>query len=563
FLIARWPEPPRTLRSTLLLPEKSSFAFDTGPMALSPDGRRMAFVPTSSGSNMLWVRPLAGLSAQPLAGTEGASYPFWSPDSRFLGFFANGKLKKIEASGGPPQTLADASVGRGGSWNREGVILFAPTARDSIHRVSASGGEASPVTKLDAGASEFSHRWPVFLPDGRRFLYLAQNNMAGTEKNGIYAASLAGGERKLLFNANTNVVYAPPGHLLFHRERTLLARAFDPKALRFTDEAFPVAEDVQFFANFGYAVFSASDQGLLAYQTGSGGGQSQLTWLDRAGKPKGTVGAPGHLAGPRLSHDRRKVAVSVLDSQALGDIWIYDLERNTPTRFTFDPAGDGTPLWSHDDSHIVFTTSRKNPGDLYQKNSAGTTNEEPLLASNALKFALDWSPKGRVLLFQVNDPRAKTGWDLWTCSTADRKATPFLQTPFTEILARFSPDGRWIAYTSNESGKDEVYVVPFPGPGGKWQISTSGGRAPMWTRGGREIVYQAAGDEILAVEVRTGPTFQAGIPQVLFKTHLRPPPGRQFDVTPDGERFLVNLRPGDQVSDPVTLVQNWAAERKQ
>ena len=561
FVIRLRSEPPRVVQSSLLPPEKSSFAFDAGPMALSPDGRRVAFVATSSGANMLWVRPLSGVSAQPLAGTDGALYPFWSPDSRFLGFFANGKLKKIEASGGPPQTLADATSGRGGAWNRDGVILFAPASRDSIHRVSSAGGEASPVTKLDVAASEFSHRWPVFLPDGRRFLYLAQTNMGGYEKNGIFTASLDGGERKLLFNANSNVVYAPPGHLLFYRERTLLARPFDPKSLRFSEEAFPVAEDVQYFANFAHAVFSASDQGLLAYQTGRGGGQTQLTWLDRSGKPAGAVGAPGNLQNPQLSHDGRRVAVSVLESQGTGDVWIYDLERNTPTRFTFDPANDGAPVWSRDDSRIVFSTSRKGPGDLYLKDSAGTANEEPLLVSGAFKVPTDWSPDGRVLLFQANDPRAKTIWDLWTCSIADRKVTPFLQTPFNEVLGRFSPDGGWVAYTSNESGKEEVYVVPFPGPGGKWQVSTAGGRVPRWTRNGREIVYQAPGDEIMAVEVSLAPTFQAGIPRALFKANLQRPPGWQFDVTPDGERFLVNLRPGEQVSDPVTLVQNWAAGR--
>ncbi|HEY3124806.1 MAG TPA: hypothetical protein VGK70_12200, partial [Thermoanaerobaculia bacterium] len=358
------------------------------------------------------------------------------------------------------------------------------------------------------------------------------------------------------------VVYAPPGYLLFHRERALLARPFDPKSLRFTEEAFPVAEDVQYFATFAQAVFAASDQGLLAYQTGVSGGQTQLTWLDRAGKPTGTVGDPGHLATPRMSNDGRRVAVRVLDPQAVGDIWIYDLERNTQTRFTFDSSDDFGPLWSRDDSRVLFSTARKSPGDIYQKDSAGTAKEEPLLSSNAFKMALDWSPDGRVLLFQADDPRMPTQMDLWTYSAADGKATPFLQSAFNEVMGRFSPDGRWIAYVSNESGREEVYVVPFPGPGGKWQISTAGGRAPHWTRGGREIVYQAPGDEIMAVDVRSAPTFQSGIPKALFKTHLRPPPGAQFDVTPDGERFLVNLRPGDQVSDPITLVQNWAVGKQ-
>jgi serine/threonine protein kinase/Tol biopolymer transport system component len=554
-------EPPRVVRSSILPPEKSSFAFEFGPMALSPDGTRMAFVATSSGNNMLWVRPLSGASAQPLAGTEGASNPFWSPDSRYLGFFANRKLKKIEASGGPAQTLADAPLGRGGSWNREGVILFAPNSRAVVQRVSASGGEVSPVTKLDAGASEISHRWPVFLPDGRWFLYLAQNSLQGGEKNAIYAASLDGGERKFLFNADSNVVYAPPGYLLFHRESTLFARPFDFKSLRFTEEAFPVAEGVQYFATFAQAAFAASGQGQLAYQTGVSGAETQLTWLDRAGKPTGTVGAPGRLTTPRLSSDGRRVAIRILDAQSVGDIWIYDLERDTRTRFTFDPSDEFGPLWSRDDSRVLFSTARKSPGDIYQRDSAGTAKEEPLLSSNGFKMPLDWSPDGRVLLLQADDPRMPTQMDLWTYSTADGKATPFLQSASNETQGRFSPDGRWIAYVSNDSGKEEVYVVPFPGPGGEWQISTAGGRAPIWTRGGREIVYQAPGDEIMAVEVRTSPTFQAGIPKILFKTHLRPPPGAQFDVTPDGERFLVNLEPGDQVSDPITLVQNWAADR--
>ncbi len=555
-------EPPRVVRSSLLPPEKSSFAFDFGPMALSPDGRRVAFVATSSGINRLWVQSLSGVSAQPLAGTEGASNPFWSPDSRFLGFFANRKLSKVEASGGPAQTLADASLGRGGTWNREGVILFVPNSREVVHRVSASGGEASRVTKLDAGASELSHRWPVFLPDGRRFLYLAQKGLQAGAQNAIYAASLDGGEPKLMFNANTNVAYSAPGHLLFYRERTLLARPFDPKSLRFTGEASPVAEDVQYFATSAQAIFAASDQGLLAYQTGTSGGRTQLTWLDRAGRPAGTVGAPGRLTTPRMSNDGKRVVVRLLDPQAVGDIWIYDVERNTPTRFTFDPSDEFGPLWSPDDSRVVFSAARKSPGDIYQRDSAGTAKEEPFLSSNAFKMALDWSPDGRVLLLQVDDPRRPTQMDLWTYSAADGKATPFLQSASNEILGRFSPDGHWIAYVSNESGKEEVYVVPFPGPGGKWQISTAGGRAPLWTRGGGEIVYQAPGDEIMAVEVRAAPTFQAGIPKALFKTSLRPPPGAQFDVTPDGERFLVNLRPGDQVPDPMTLVQNWATGGK-
>ena len=374
------------------------------------------------------------------------------------------------------------------------------------------------MTKLGVEALEFSHRWPHFLPDGRRFLYLAQRAMGESEKNGIYVASLDGGEPVLLFNGNTNVIYAPPGYLLYHRERTLLARPFDPKSLRFSEEAFPVAEDVQFLANFAYSVFSASHQGLLAYQTGSGGGQSQLTWLDRNGKPAGAVGGVGHLAAPRLSYDGRRVAVGILDAQAgVGDIWIHDLARNTPTRFTFDKAGENTPLWSPDDSRIVFTTTRKGAGDLYVKDSTGTANEAPLVVSNALKVPQDWSRDGRTILYQENDPRAKTLWDLWTYSIDDRKARPFLQTPFNEVLAKFSPDGRWIAYASNESGREEVYVVAFPGPGGKWQISTAGGRAPCLDAGWSGNRLSVAGKRDRVGRGADGTLFPGGDPEVVVQ----------------------------------------------
>ena len=571
LLLRQRRESPRMFQSSILPPEKSHFSFNFAPMTVSPDGRRIAFVAqTAEGKSLLWTRPLNSASAQPLAGTEGASYPFWSPDSRFLGFFAGGKLKKIDAAGGPPQTLCDASSGRGGTWNRDGVILFGPSARDPIHRVSSSGGAASPVTQLDG--SQFSHRWPFFLPDGRHFLYLAQLVSAITqqEANGIYLGSLDSKDRKLLFHANSNVAYAPSiasasqGYLLFSHERVLLARPFDAKRFQLTGDAFPVAEQVQYFPAVACATFSVSENGILAYQASAGGGLSQLVWFGRDGKQLESVGALADYRHPRLSHDGRRVAVEIFDPQTgQADIWIYDLARRVSTRFTFGPAGNLFPVWSPDDSRIVFSSNRKSFSDLYQKAASGAGNEEVILSSvTRTQIPADWSQDGRLIAFAAIDAKSKTGWDLWVFSVSDRKVTSFLSTSFAETGPQFSPDGRWMAYESDESGKQEVYVQPFPGPGGKWQISTAGGTQPVWSRNGKEIFYIAADNKLMAVEVKADPGFEAGTPHALFETHLKAAAWRRYDVSPDGSRFLLNTTSGEERSNPITVVLNWTVELK-
>ena len=379
-LLARPREALHMVQSSILPPEKSAFVFDGGPMALSPDGRRLAFLaPTAEGKNLLWVRPLNGMAAQPLAGTDAASYPFWSPDSRFLGFFAGGKLKKIDASGGPPQVLCDAQSGRGGTWNREGVILFSPSLRDALQRVSSAGGSPAPATELDASKQEYSHRFPFFLPDGRHFLYLAQamqvGQIGGQE---VCIGSLESKERRPLLLANSNPVFTPAapgaasGHILFSRERTLLAQPFDARRLRLSGEAFPLGEQVQYFANFGFGVFTASDNGILAYQASVAGSMTQVVWLDRSGKQLDVLGPPADYLRPRLSRDGRRVAIDVGDPQTgRFDIWIYDLARRVPTRFTFE-ADSVFPIWWPDDSRIVFQSSRKGQSALSQKVSSGT-----------------------------------------------------------------------------------------------------------------------------------------------------------------------------------------------
>jgi Tol biopolymer transport system component len=569
LLLARPRQPPRMMQSSILPPEKSTFVFESGPMALSPDGRLLAFIaPTADGKNLLWVRPLNGMAAQPLAGTDGPSLPFWSPDSRFLGFFAGGKLKKIDASGGPPQVLCDAQTGRGGTWNREGVILFSPSARDALQRVSSAGGSPAPATEFDASRQEYSHRFPFFLPDGRHFLYLAQAMQVGQiGEQEVCIGSLESKERRSLLRANSNPVFAPAapgaasGHILFSRERTLLAQPFDARRLRLSGEAFPVGEQVQYFANFGFGVFTASDNGILAYQASGDGSITQVVWLDRSGKQLDVLGPPADYLRPRLSRDGRRVAIDVRDPQTgRFDIWIYDLARRVSTRFTFE-ADNVFPVWWPDDSRIVFQSNRKGQSALYQKVSSGTGNEEFLVQEGGLKVPTDLSSDGRFLAYHVIDNKTKT-WDLGLYSVAEKKTSVFLSTPAAEVNGRFSPDGRWIAYQSDESGTVEVYVRPFPGHGGKWQISPAGGTQPVWNRSGKEIFYVSADNKLMAVDVKVDSGFEAGTPRALFDVHLKSVNGWKYDISPDGQRFLANVVIGEVKTNPITLVPNWAAEIK-
>jgi Tol biopolymer transport system component len=563
MLVSRTPETRRMVQSSILPPEMATFAFENGPVAVSPDGRRLAFVarPTD-GRSALWVRPLIGLSAQPLPGSEGASYPFWSPDSRFLGFFAGGKLKKIDASGGPPQTICDAPSGRGGTWNREGVILFAPAAREGILQVSSAGGTPSPATRLDETRQEIGHRLPVFLPDGRHFLFLSSS---GPELRRLVCGSLGGRETRELLRVNSNVSYVEPGYLLFYRERTLFAQRFDAKRIELRGEAFPVAEQIQYLPDRGFGVFSASNDGTLVYQRASAVA-SQMVWTDRAGKPIETVGPPGLYRCPRLSYDGRRVAVDIEDETGRSDIWVYDLSRRVSTRLTFGPADNTYPIWSPDD-RIAFMSNAKSPGDIVVKPSSGSGGEEfltggdtPGSRSDAQKFTDHWSRDGRFLAFHTSG--VKTGPDLWTISLADRKPALFLATPANEVLHFFSPDGRWIVYQSNESGRFEIYVRPFPQPGGKWQVSTEGGRFPVWSADGKEIFYVRDDNRLAAVPVRTESGIELGTPQPLFEVRLRSVLGRAYDVSADGKRFLLNTALEDVRSASLTLVQNWTADRK-
>ena len=564
FVIAYFRSTPategRTTRFFVFPPEKTTVI--GGGQYISPDGQKMVFRGVGpDGKALLWTRPLDSLTAQPLPGTEDAGNPFWSPDSRFIGFFvAASKLKKIEFTGGPAQTLADVRGSAGGTWNRDGVIVF---GGPGLYRVSATGGTPTPLTTLDESRKETSHVWPYFLPDGRHFLYLARS--VQRENTGVFVGALDSKERKFLLNADSSATYAPPGFLLFLRERTLMAQPFDANKLQVAGEPFPIAEQVGSNSVTGRAFFSVSETGVIAFLS-TGAANTQLGWFDRGGKQLALVGMSAVDTGLRLSPDEKRLAVVRFDPQAGSpDIWLVDLARNTPSRFTFDPATETTPVWSPDGSRIAFASNRDGVSNLYQKLSSGAGNDEALLKSAEPTLPHDWSPDGRFILYGVLSPNTSVDLRLLPLS-GDQKPTLFIQTEFAESQGRFSPDGRWVAYISNESGQYQVYVQSFPSSGGKWQVSTSGGAQPQWRRDGKELFYLTPDRKLMAVEVNgTGPTFVPGVPKPLFDAHVSsvfPGNANYYAVTGDGQRFLVNTLVGESAPVPFTVVMNWTAGLK-
>ncbi|HXP80244.1 MAG TPA: protein kinase [Verrucomicrobiae bacterium] len=565
----RPPEQARAVRFTLFPPDKWSLAGQgavttgaTAPVMISPDGRQIAFVAVSAeGKTLLWVRSLDTLAAQALTGTEGASAPFWSPDGRTLGFFAGGKLKKIDVSGGPPITLCDAPDNRGGTWNRDGLIVFAPTNTSVLQKVSASGGVPAPATVL--GQGEFGHIRPSFLPDGRHFLYSTIAPRPGLG-GPIYLGSLDLAERKALFNANSANALFTQGYLLFLRETTLIAQPFDARRLVSAGDAFPIAERIRTSTSTQpYAYFSASENGALVYQTGAETANSQLLWFDRTGKQIGELGDPAAYSALELSPDGKRASVSIADEAGKGqDIWLYDVARGLRTRFTFGPGNTSASLWSPDGSRIVFNSRRKGSFDLYQKASSGAGSEETLLQDNLDKYPDSWSPDGKFVLYE-NLSSSRSSELFVLPLSGDRKPFPLLQTQFGETDGQISPDGRWVAYRSNESGRNEIYVAPFPGPGGKWQISTAGGYFPRWRHDGSEIFYLTPDNRLMAASINgKGAGFEVGAVKPLFATRIVGGGIYQYDVSADGQRFLINTAPEQATSAPITVVLNWTAELK-
>ena len=566
-LYAGRPQPGAALpmvRSSLLPPVHTRLDLSgprSGDLSMSPDGKYVTFsLQTSEGDESLWIRSLDSLDARPLPGTKNSSWPFWSADSQHIAFYADGKLKRIDLAGSPAVTICDAQDGRGGDWNRDGIILFAPNPNSGIYSVPAAGGTPEPQTQIDQKeAKETTHRWPRFLPDGRHFLYMAgtHNDSVRSETNAVYLAELGkGGHRRILL-ARSNVAYSA-GHLLYVRDRVLLAQPFDPARLEVTGDPIPIAESVAMENSFFRAVFAASPNGNLVFRTGSATGGSQMTWFGRDGKEIGKAGDRGPYQQVVLSPDARRVAYSLADADSgSADIWIMDLARGVRSRLTFGPSGKYGPVWSPDGQQIVYSISALHD-DLYIRKSGGG-DEESLLRSDLDKQATDWSRDGRYLVF--NQSAHSTGnWGVWLLPLAEKdKPRAFIDTDANEKDGRLSPDGRWMLYTSDESGKTEAYVAPFPGPGGKWQVSTGGASGATWTQNGKEIVYTRPDLTVTSLLVHTSAgSFDVDPPRALFRVPL----AIAGDVTQDGQRFLFAVRPDDEQELPLTLVTSWSAGLK-
>jgi serine/threonine protein kinase/Tol biopolymer transport system component len=554
------------IRFVVSAPENATFTPSSAFMAVSPDGHALAFVASSpDGKIGLWIRSLDSLVAHQLATIAGGQ-PFWSPNGRFLGFFADGKLKKIDLAGGVPQTLADSQEPRG-AWNRDDVILFKPHSDGGLYRILASGGPATLVTSPDRSLGETAHDWPQFLPDGRHFLYLARSTQP--EHDSVaYAASLDSKDRIRLFRTDSQVVYAPPGLLVHMLGNTLVAQPFDASTLRVTGEPIPIAEQVERNPARGSrrGAFSVSQTGVLAYRPTR---DTELVWFDRRGRRLEKIAPSGHYSNPALSPDQRRVAVARVDPETgIRNIWLIELARSVVSRFTVNASAEDMPLWSEDGSRILFKSYRGAGWDFYQKASSGTGAEETVLTGLELTATpLAWSQGGRFLVYSAHsDPNFPLRPNLWLLPwLGDRKPFPYLQTRFDEPQGQPSPDGRWMAYVSDESGSNEVYVRPFPSGEGKWQISVKGGLEPSWRGDGKELFYLGANQDLMAVAVKASPALEAGEPTRLFETAMSSGfinlayTRSQYVVAADGQRFLINQGAGPVPTSPVTVVVNWTA----
>jgi len=564
--------PQVSVHSYILAPEKATFVLTgntAGPPVLSPDGLRLAFVAKSvDGKQMLWIRPLNSAVAQPMSGTEGATYPFWSADSRYVAFFAANKLNKLDASGGPPQALCDAPAGRGGTWSTTGAIVFAPDTNVGLARVDAAGGTRVALSTLDA--KETSQRWPDFLPDGNHFLYFAHG--ATNADSGIYLAALDSKDRKLLLHNDSNAIYAAPGYLLFVRDNTLVAQRFNPRSLALEGEAKPVADHVAVNTDTWRSVLTASANGELLYQHGAAGGGSQLVWYDPSGKPgEPVVPETADYYWPVLSPDASKLAFA-LENNGVGDIWVVDLARHTRTRITFGPLYSGWPIWWPDGKSIVFTYGPSgNMDSLYRQNADGTGSKEKLLEGTpgmrTVPFSV--SPDGRYLAYMWLDPKSNTNFDIWALplfpdKSGEQKPFPVVATNFSDVSPSFSPDGKWLAYANNETGRMEVYIQPFPSGAGRWQVSTAGGTRPNWRKDGKELFFWSTDQQVMAVDVsQKDAGLQLGTPHALLKATTVTSASGPYTVSADGKKFVMNTVTPQSITEPLTLITNWPADLKQ
>ncbi len=541
------PSGTLTARFTVAPPEETVF----NQSAVSPDGKTIAFTANGQGKTSLWIRPLRALEPQNLPGTDDASFPFWSPDSRQIGFFADGKLKKIDLAGGFPIVIADASEGLGGTWNNNGEILFSPGSPGGLYLVSAAGGIPRPVTLLDSSENETAHRWPSFLPDGNHFLFANSKNY--DEEVDTWISSLDDTARTFLMRSDVNMIFAGPSHVLFLRNRTVMAQGFDPAGLKLAGDPFPVIQDVGEIPLLVAGDYSWSPAGVLV--TGKGRAVNrQYVWFDRSGKSLGPACPPGNYFDIALSPSGTRAAAQRVDLQSgNSDIWIIDLPRNLISRFTFDAAVEDDPVWSADGRYVYYSGTSAGTYNVYRKAVDGTGSPELSANPGVTQSPRSVSADGRYLLLEVPHPRTHT--DVWVAPTdTTEKPYPFLETQFDERYPQFSPDGRWIAYASNESGKPEVYVQSFPKAGGRWQVSVSGGSQPRWRGDGGELFYVAPDLKLMSVEVRPGASFDYGMAKPLFQTLIDTYTGpNRYVVDRSGQKFLINIPIDEQIARPITV----------
>jgi serine/threonine-protein kinase len=556
------PVLPRPVsRTVITLPPGQRLAgLDQPALALSPDGTHLAYVAVQGGTQQLYLRAMDSLEARPILGTEGAVGPFFSPDGQWLGFFAGTKLKKISVSGGAAQTLGDATLAHGESWSNQGTIAFSPATASFLQQVSEGGGPLQPLTRLEPG--EVSHRWPEFLPGGKAFLFAASKSSFNWTNSQVAVQTLGTGERRNLIQGATHPRYASSGHLVYAQAGSLMAVPFDAQTLAVTGTAVPVVENVSHAPTAGAAQYSISTTGLLVYVPGGvQANQRKLVWVGRNGAEQRAAAPERAYMFPRISPDGQRVAVGIAEQET--QLWLYDLSREALTRFTFEGNVNLNAAWTPDGKRIAFQSSKEGPPNIYWQQADGGGGLERLTTSEYAHVPMSWSPDGQLLAFMEVNP--STQRDIWVLRMGDRKAQPFLKTRFDESVPRFSTDGRWLAYTSNESGRYEIYVQPYPGPGGKWQISTEGGTEPAWNHNGRELFYRS-GDKMMAVDIATQPSFAAGKPRMLFQGPYERSPATSpnYDVSPDAQRFLM-LKPADTgESGPtqINVVVNWFEELK-
>jgi len=552
---------PEVLRSSFYVPPLESWQYSTfggGHIAVSPDGRTTAFVAEGSdGVRHLWIRPLEDLSSRMLSGADGAMFPFWSPDSRFIGFFADGKLKKIDITGGRPLIICDAANGRGGSWNQYGDIIFAAQAASALFRVPDAGGIPEQLTSIDDQSAGVGHRWPVFLPDGKHFLYLWGN----IDERDLYVASLDLKVNKRLLQNSSNVIYSD-GRIFYIRESMLMGQPFNTKKLEFTGPPNLVAENIFYNSGFAKGAFSFSQNGVLVYQSGQSVEGAALNWYDENGNMLKTL-ATGRYIDTHISPDGKQLAVEFTAPETQNrDIWIYDLEREFKSRFTFSPGIDRMPRWSPDGKQIAFSSNRNGTFDIFIKESSGASEEQLIFEHESDLYISDWSRDGKYILINALEQGANL-WSIWVLPI-DESLEPyqFLATEFSDGTARFSPDNRWVVYVSDISGRQEIYMRPFPGPGAVRQISTSGGDEPVWSPDGSEIYFVDPANNLKAARIRTiDDRVEVVSVRDLFSTNkVNLFSNALYDITPDGQRFIIVSTGGQAESLPLTFVVNWDGE---